>query len=118
MKRKPGNAICLGGEVRVVRAAAAPEHRSRSGTRGERLFQRQRRRAESAFRRESADDPVGAAAAGAVIDLAIVIDGVLAPRVGIERGPGIVDRTQHGVFLRNHLDDPTSGESLGFIGDR
>jgi hypothetical protein len=60
---------------------------------------------------------MGAAAAGAVIDFTVVIDGVIAPGMGVERWAASLDRTQHGAFLRNHLNHPTSGESLGFIDD-
>jgi len=81
----------------------------------ESFLQRHRRRTECAFGRDSADDPVRAPATGAVIDLAVVIDGMIAPRVRIEGRTAGLDRTQHGAFLRNHLIHPTSVESLGFI---
>jgi len=50
-----------------------------------------------------------------VIDLAVVIDGVIAPGVRVERGTRTFNRSQHDAFLRNQLAASTSGESLGFI---
>jgi hypothetical protein len=60
---------------------------------------------------------MGPAAAGAVIDFTVVIDGVISARAGIEEIAAGLDRTEHGAFLRNHLNAPTSGESLGFKDD-
>ena len=68
------------------------------------LGERQRGAAEAAFGRDPADIPVGAAAAGAVIDLVAPVDGVVAPLGGIVReslpascGPWIA--TFRGSFL-------------------
>jgi len=109
----------LGGvELGVARTTAAPEDwRCRRAMVG-RFPQRQGRRAEGAFGRQAADQPMRPAAAGAVVDLAIVIDGVIAAGIGIElpRAAGL-NRTQHGAFLRNHLHAPTSVDSLGFKDD-
>ena len=48
-----------------------------------RFGQRQRGRAEGAFGRHPADDPVGPPAAGAMVDLMLAVDGVIAPLVGL-----------------------------------
>ena len=99
----------------IARTRSAPEHRRGRRAAGHRFLERKRGRAKGAFGRHAADDPVRAAAAGTVVDFAIVIDGVIAPRVGVEGFTAGLDRTQHGAFLRNHLTHLTSGESLGFI---
>src|SRR5258705_11370796 len=70
------------GEVR----ARPPEARRRGGPAGIGFLQWQRGRTEGAFGRDPADDPMSPPAARAVIDFAIVIDGMIAPRVRGERG--------------------------------
>ena len=107
----------LGREIRVATARSAPEHRRRRGTAGQRVFERQRSRAESAFGRQAADDPVRASAPWAVIDFAVVIDGVIPPRTRVESRSARLDRAQHRMFLRNHFEPSTSVESLCFIDD-
>ena len=101
----------------VARPRPAPEDGSGSGSISQRFLERQRRRAERALRRHAADNPVRPPATGAVIDFTVVIDGVIAPRAGIECCAARRDGTEHSAFLRNHLIDATSGESLGFIDD-
>src|SRR5512146_761047 len=92
-----------GVKLGVAGTRSAPEHRRRSWTLGRGFAERQRRRTEGAFGRHAADQPMRAAAARAVVDLAVVIDRVIAASVRVERGAAGFNRTQHGAFLRNHL---------------
>src|SRR5205823_4335732 len=68
---------------------------------------------ERALGRHAPDQPMRPAAAGAMVDFAIVINCVIAAGARVECGAARLDRTDHGIFLRN-LSVPTSGESLGF----
>src|SRR4051794_38056690 len=73
-----------GVQLRIARPLAGPEHRRGRRPVSQRFLQRESGRAEGTFGRDSADDPVGPAATGAVIDFAVVIDRVISARVGIE----------------------------------
>jgi len=81
------------------------------------FLQRERRSTKCALGQHAADQPVGPAAAGAVVDLAVVVDRVVAARIRVECSATVLNRSQHGAFLRNHLPNQTSVESLGFKDD-
>src|SRR5678815_3535261 len=95
--------LTLGGLEIAEVGARAPERRSSGGTVRHRLLQRQRGRAEGALGRHPADDPMRPAAAGAMVDLAVMIDRMIAAGIRVERPAAALDRTQHGAFLRNHF---------------
>src|SRR5690348_10625596 len=101
--RKSKSASLSGVELSVAGTNSAPEHRRRRGALRGGFAQRQSRRAEGALGGHAADQPMRTTAAGTVVDLAVVIDRVIAASVRVERGAAGFNRTQHGAFLRNHL---------------
>src|SRR5258705_13010125 len=99
--RRPANRdIAASGRVELGEVRARPpEARRRGGPAGIGFLQWQRGRTEGAFGRDPADDPMSPPAARAVIDFAIVIDGMIAPRVRVERGAAGPIRLWHILIL-------------------
>ena len=79
----------------LVSRPRALDNGSRSRAMAEALLQRQRRRAECALGQYSAKIPVGPAAAGAVIDLIITVNRVIAARSRIELSGAGFERVKH-----------------------
>ena len=79
----------------------------RAGVRAHACFgQWQRRRTESAFGRHSSDQPMGAAATGAMIDLMLAIHCVITTTSGIVRHAQVAEcrDSRHKIFLSDHLN--------------
>ena len=81
------------------------------------FLERKRRRAERALGRKPANQPMRAAAAGAVIHFAVVINGMISPRMRVEVIAAGLRPKSPSSFPSKPFALSTSDESLGFGDD-
>jgi len=107
----------LGGvELGVARRTRAPEHNLRGRPLHQRIHERERGGAERALGGHAADQPMGAAATGAAVDLAVAIDRVIAADLGVEGLAAGLEHMGHQSHpLQNALEAETGDKPLGFM---
>lgn len=98
----------------MVAMPSAPARHDRRIALSMRVAERQGSRTEGTFGEHPADDPVGPSAAGAMIDLRLAIDGMIAPDGRIERVSAWAGWTLHWSSPSLQFASSTSDESLGF----